>query len=609
MKLSEQSIKKICSSVIYKRGMEYYNQGRVHIKNRETNGFTAVVDGEDLYNVRVEVSADGEITDYFCTCPYYETMGVACKHIVAASEERRRELEGGASVNDENERISKLFISDFSRGLETPAELPLKFEIFFSGNGSGCEVKLYVLGKPVNNPEELIECFSCKRPFRLGKNLDYHPDSFTFGASEEAILSILAESYESRPSRFAPYSASNGAVKLGGEGTKRIMPLLPAVDYKLIIDRMDLGRVLIAEENPEILIDISAMFGEITMYVPNYGLALVPDASVFFYEGTVFLTDKAWQKKLLPVYRALSADRRCQITFKGENALAFATYVLPSLESEPGVVCDGLEEYVIKDKPEFTVYIDSDGKSIRSKVKVRYGEISFFLPEALSKTEYIVVRDAEAEKSVMNCFEGFVYSDGYYNATDDGVIFDFITSKINELSELCTVVESDLFNSISVKSIAPVSAYVEYNFSANLLEATPHSSLTDSEIREILLAVKLKEKFYRTNTGDFYDINAISSKMSVFDKLFFDNGVSFAKRTVPEYNMLYLCAAAEGNGENITCSRELSEYVKSVQETKAAVLPELAQKLRPYQVTGADWLKQISSLGFGGILADDMGLG
>jgi len=610
MNLSEQAIKKICSPAIYKRGIEYFNQGRVHIKNRETQGFTAVVDGEDLFNVRIGLSDDGEITDYFCTCPYYDTMGVACKHIVAAAEERRRELEGGNVPDDENDRISKLFISDFSRGLNGKTELSLMFEVFFSGNGNGCEVKLYLFGKPVNNPEELIECFVCKRPLRLGKSLDYHPDTYTFGAFEESILSILSESYESRPSKLAMYTASSGTVRLGGEGTKRMMSLLPAVDYKIVIDRMDLGRVLIAEENPEILIDISAMFGEITMYVPNYGLALVPDASVFFYEGTVFLTDKAWQKKYLPVYRALSSDRRSQITFKGDNALAFATYVLPSLENEPGVVCDGLDEYVIKDKPEFTVYVDSDGKSIRCKVKVRYGEISFFLPEQYSRSGYIVVRDTDAEYRVMHCFDGFIYSDGYYNASDDGVIYEFITEKVQLLAELCDVVESDLYNGITIKKESPVSAHIEYNFSANLLEATPDSKLTESEIREILRAVKLKEKFYRSKNGDFYDIQAISGKMSVFDRLFFEKEISFQKRSIPEYNMLYLSAISEESGTgNITCSRELLDYVKSVQNIKASIIPELRGKLRPYQITGADWLKQISSLGFGGILADDMGLG
>ena len=36
---------------------------------------------------------------------------------------------------------------------------------------------------------------------------------------------------------------------------------------------------------------------------------------------------------------------------------------------------------------------------------------------------------------------------------------------------------------------------------------------------------------------------------------------------------------------------------------------ELENKLRPYQVSGFQWLNYLNEVGWGGILADDMGLG
>lgn len=613
MKISEQSIKNICSSVIYKRGMEYYNQGRVHIKTRENDSFTAVVDGEELFNIRIGLSPDGEITDCFCTCPYYETMGSACKHIVAAVHERRRELEGTVSDGGENERISRLFISDFNRGISSRIELPMEFEVAFFSKADGaarCEVSLYVFGKLVENPEELLECFSCRRPFRLDKNFDYHPDSHSFGVLEEEVLKILAESYESRCAISTVYAKNHGFVPIGAEAVKRLMPILSSVNYKIIIDRMNVGRITILEENPEVLIDISAMLGEITMYVSNYGMALVPDASVFYYEGTIFVTDKSWQKRFLPVYRALVSDCRSQITFKGENALAFATCVLPELEGQPGVVCDGLDEYVIKDKPEFFVYLDYDGAEIKCKIKAKYGAVSFFLPENSMRGGYIVVRDAEAEKQILSCFEGFIYKDGFYVAYDDEVIFDFISGKLKTLAEFAELMKSDLFMNLKVSRDMPLFVNVDYNASLNLLEATPHSELSESEVREILLAVKLKDGFYRAKNGVFYDTDALSAKISAFEKMFFQKQTNFDKRAVPEYNMLYLYAAAnESTNSYISCSRELAEYIDSIKSMKANIPAHLEQQLRPYQVVGADWLSQISGLGFGGILADDMGLG
>jgi superfamily II DNA or RNA helicase len=46
---------------------------------------------------------------------------------------------------------------------------------------------------------------------------------------------------------------------------------------------------------------------------------------------------------------------------------------------------------------------------------------------------------------------------------------------------------------------------------------------------------------------------------------------------------------------------------KSIPETQ--VPAELESKLRPYQVSGFNWLNYLNSVGWGGILADDMGLG
>lgn len=612
MKISEQEIKKICSPAIYKRGMDYFNQGRVHIKNRDAEGFTAVVDGERLYNVSVKFTEDGGIKDFFCTCPYYDTMGTACKHIAAAVEERRRELSGDTSAEDGNEKIAELFISEFSKTASSRIPLNISFEVTFRPVGRlemRCEVLIYISGKYIDSPEEFLESFTNRRPYRLGRKTDYHRDEYTFGEAEEKILSILAESYESRAVSGPGYVKSSGSVAVGAEGIKRLMPLLPEVDYEIVIDRMKLGRVPVTSGNPEVLIDISAVFGEITLHTPNYGLCLVPDAGVFYYENIIYLTDSGFREKFLPIYRALAADCRSQLVFRGENALSFAALVLPRLENEPGVVTDGLDEYVIKEKPVFTVFIDCVGRALRCKIKADYGVVSFFLPDNGTDTRYIVVRDAEVENEVLSFFEGFQYKNGFYETLEDEIIFDFLTARIEKIKQLCTVVESDLFSGIKIKRSVPVSADISYNTELKLLEATPLTELSADEIQSILSAVRLKKRFYRTRGGDFFDIASVTDEMLFFERLFSENGAGFEAREIPEYNMLYLCAAADSENRKIRCSAELTEYIESIRSIKPVIPEHLSKTLRDYQKTGALWLKQLSALGFGGILADDMGLG
>ena len=47
MKITDEEIKRICSATMYKRGLEYYKEGRVHIRLREENAVGAWVDGAE----------------------------------------------------------------------------------------------------------------------------------------------------------------------------------------------------------------------------------------------------------------------------------------------------------------------------------------------------------------------------------------------------------------------------------------------------------------------------------------------------------------------------------------------------------------------------------
>lgn len=92
MKITDIMIRSACSQTIYKRGTEYFKEGRVHLRKRGENMINAVADGEDVYNIQVKLS-DGKVESTLCTCPYYQTMGVMCKHIVAALLQRKAEID------------------------------------------------------------------------------------------------------------------------------------------------------------------------------------------------------------------------------------------------------------------------------------------------------------------------------------------------------------------------------------------------------------------------------------------------------------------------------------------------------------------------------------
>ena len=67
---------------ILDRGYEYYCDDAVDSLNERNGKVTAVVLGNDAYDVEITFDGD-EIVDMYCTCPYAQD-GNACKHMAAA---------------------------------------------------------------------------------------------------------------------------------------------------------------------------------------------------------------------------------------------------------------------------------------------------------------------------------------------------------------------------------------------------------------------------------------------------------------------------------------------------------------------------------------------
>lgn len=66
---------------ILERGLNYYEQGTVLSLEKTENGYAAIVEGTDDYQVEIEIS-DDRVYNMSCTCPYAED-GNYCKHMAA----------------------------------------------------------------------------------------------------------------------------------------------------------------------------------------------------------------------------------------------------------------------------------------------------------------------------------------------------------------------------------------------------------------------------------------------------------------------------------------------------------------------------------------------
>lgn len=79
MTVDERDIRDLCTEAVFKRGVTYREEGRIHQLMRTGETITALVQGTRRYNVTVDLTAP-DFTPT-CSCPYAGTG--ACKHVVA----------------------------------------------------------------------------------------------------------------------------------------------------------------------------------------------------------------------------------------------------------------------------------------------------------------------------------------------------------------------------------------------------------------------------------------------------------------------------------------------------------------------------------------------
>lgn len=98
-----KSWKDLFRTHILERGLNYYEMGAVTLLERTENGYRAVVEGTEDYEVEIELQED-RVYDMFCSCPYAED-GNYCKHMAAVLYEIE---EGEPEIKPQKSSLQKL---------------------------------------------------------------------------------------------------------------------------------------------------------------------------------------------------------------------------------------------------------------------------------------------------------------------------------------------------------------------------------------------------------------------------------------------------------------------------------------------------------------------
>lgn len=605
MKITEKMIKSISSETVYKRGMEFFRDGRIHIKSISENAVRAVADGDELYNISIKTDGD-KVCDYYCTCRYYSTMGSACKHIAATLEMCRNMLENGANFENENDKLASALCGEYAARSGIKEKIKLIFGLNISTQSSekiySVDIKAGVGEPETVSSAAFIRGIINEKKAVLSKHRRLDLKRYDFGEKEKRILDILAETEENNRREIN----ERGGLYVGSYTLGRLLAAFSEAECEYRVDGIPCPDLRIIDDDPDILVDVGANANRVSMVINERGTALTDDGEWFLFEGNIYHTSREWRAWFMPIYNTVIEAKRTQIDFVADNAVEFVTSVLPEITGRRGVVLNGFEDVIVDTKPRFEAVIQKYKNGISVMPLVYYGSICLKLTENTRKNDKILIRNDRLENEVKTLFAGFETAGERYVTTDEDLMFEFLSNGLPKLETYARVIFNDRF---SVDHNADIKVNVGHRADLDLLEVGFETTLSEEEIFGILEAVRLKKSYYRRSDGTFFAPDSDDFSVAVLL-----NGLGFSrddiregKKQVTTNHAFYLSELAKnkliGSGESF------KRFMEKIENTDVAIPKQIESVLRGYQKVGVKWLYRLSRCGFGGILADDMGLG
>ncbi|MGL5541250.1 MAG: SNF2-related protein, partial [Erysipelotrichaceae bacterium] len=193
--------------------------------------------------------------------------------------------------------------------------------------------------------------------------------------------------------------------------------------------------------------------------------------------------------------------------------------------------------------------------------------------------------------------------------------YEFFKNGFDELSQYANIYTSDKVKNIKIKDNIGMSMGVKIENDLLAIDINTEDFPIE-ELSGILQSYREHKKYYRMKNGSFVnlDVSGLNELSMFLDNLNVKpKDLESGQIKTSKYRSLTLDQTLQ-NASNIKVERDhnfkkIVSDVRNVKDSLFQVPSTLKSTLRNYQKEGYRWLKTMSYYGFGGILADDMGIG
>lgn len=611
-------------------GSRIFRAGRVRIVERSAKQLKVHVVDETRHEVLFTPEGTGR-----CTCVTCMESG-ACRHVVAAMMAcqesgamdemlRRRAADSGPklmaamdkALPEEGTLSLLVVLTVVSARMEELPRLKIGLKIG--------EERLYA----VKSIPQLLTSIETGEPIEYGKGFTFHPEWMRFGPAENRILAAL------RALVLAQKEA--GVVLHGAEQQQMLLPVpfaeailkelhsLPFV-VKDGENLYKLKRVYPAKVPLQFRVSSDVRGLTVAALFPRDFRPLTPSCSYALVKDRIVAVDEG-QRSILRVLYSEQMGGQCSFDYPVREAARVIGELVPFLQMAGIVeIASDLQKQLIRLPLKTRVYLDraTNQRDVIARVEFQYGErrIDPFneqpLPENLSRTEKLLLRDAAAERQVLDALgaSGFTASTGHVYLTGQENIFNFVSEGVGKLQQLAEVYLSNDFRRLAPRR-PRLAGRMRMNGATLELKFT-ESDVPAQEIYAIMEALARRRRYFRLKDGSFLDLSAMEDWQPLADSVFevaTAEGLDALTGSddvirMQAYRTCYMKSLLDGLNLPVEVEDTVEETVRALTEPMpdSVRLPD-GLTLRPYQQRGFQWMHTLDQLHMGGVLADDMGLG
>lgn len=645
LKISDQNLHELVKDVkLHQTAKEMVPRIKNLKYDYESHEIVAFFQGAEPYDVKISFANSGEFVSSLCSCVAKE-QSTPCEHALAVlyktQEKFMQKKQPAQAISQDTSQLPKIKPWSYpsEEGKRVNCEVQNKY--FYETGGTpyvDIEMKLGVDRLyTIKDIRKLLDSIDTYDEYPLGKVFAFDFQKHSVEEKYRKILTFLLKIYRTEKSLLRinegygfmwntgtnPLSCFKGkVVRLGGELLLEYLDTLAGHDIHLSFNEGAFFDYSIEDSDIDVILNRApAKEGMLVSVIfKNNIVPLTPDYSyVLNVEETKILRIPNEKKKLLiRLFLEISASGSNSFIVSKEHYEDFNGHIFPHLKKN-GIPITTTSTPVRSNRISgflARAHFDICAKGVLAGVRFIYGKTVINpLDTQKNVSSYISNRNHNYETALLKILYsmGFDEFSGRLLLQNEDKIAKFIHEKFDRIRHNFDFSVSEKFHQLKLQEIE--------NFDFQLTIANENSpyiefstSLTDSELSDLMVSVNLNKRYHFSKNGTlipidkpiFQELSRILSNLGIRLKDIRDGKVSIPVNKLPFLNS-YI---DQENISHLKVDPKLQLTVNDLTSLSTKIDPPTVQAtLRDYQILGFNWLKTLAKYNIGGILADDMGLG